>query len=78
MCLHLPLFEVLSLQMIMKFLLGLIDINGRHSNLSFAQHFVDYCLLHNDAKKNQRQGSYKREAMHDKFVTVELGRQKSQ
>ena len=43
-------------------------ISSRHSNLSFAHHFVIYWLFQNGANKNQRQGSHQRETIPDKFV----------
>ena len=37
-----PSFKVRGLQMTMNFSLVLVHISGRHSNLSFAHHFVIY------------------------------------
>ena len=51
--LHLPSFKVRGLQMTINFALVWINISSRHSNLNFAHHNVIYCLLYNDAIKNQ-------------------------
>ena len=37
-----------------------MPISSRHSNLSFAHHFVFYRLFQNDANKNQRQESHQK------------------
>ena len=43
-------------------------ISSRHSNLSFAHHFVIYWLFQNGANMNQHQKSHQRGTIPDKFV----------
>ena len=43
-------------------------ISSRHSNLSFAHHFVIYWLFQNGRNKKQHQESHQRETIPDKFV----------
>ena len=53
-----------------------VNISSRHSNSSFAHHFVIHWLVQNGANKNQHKDSYQRETMYDKFILfVKLVRQ---
>ena len=51
-----------------EFFISVSIISSRHSNLNFAHHFVSYWPFQNGANKNQRQDSYQRETVPDKFV----------
>ena len=54
-----------GLQMTINLALVYIHIGSRHSNSSFAHHFVIYWLFQNGVNKNQHQESHQRETIPD-------------